>query len=146
MSDIKYSYYDHFIPFYDINLKDESPENLNEIGKILAPSRDLYECKKCSTHLAFLTPQPDKAMMNICTCGDIICYECSENHNEQGHIKKPKIIIALFIINHSKTIALIAIAIFALNAKKTKRMKSIQYSNMVILNQNKEKLKNLKIK
>ena len=89
LSDIKYSYYDHFIPFYDINLKDESPENLNEIGKILAPSRDLYECKKCSTHLAFLTPQPDKAMMNICTCGDIICYECSENHNEQGHIKKP---------------------------------------------------------
>ena len=89
LSDIKYSYYDHFIPFYDINLKDESPENLNEIGKILAPSRDLYVCKKCSTHLAFLTPQPDKAMMNICTCGDIICYECSENHNEQGHIKKP---------------------------------------------------------
>ena len=88
LSDIKYSYYDHFIPFYDINLKDESPENLNEIGKILAPSRDLYECKKCSTHLVYLTPQPDKTM-NICTCGDIICYECSENHNEQGHIKKP---------------------------------------------------------
>ena len=89
LSDIKYSYYDHFIPFYDINLKDDSLENLDKIRKILAPSRDLYECKKCSKHLAFFTPQPDKAMMNFCTCGDIICYECSENHNEQGHIKVP---------------------------------------------------------
>ena len=88
LSDIKYSYYDHFIPFYDINLKDNSKENLDKIRSILAPSRDLYECKKCSTHLVYLTPQPDKTM-NICTCGDIICYECSENHNEQGHIKKP---------------------------------------------------------
>ena len=89
LSDIKYSYYDNFIPFYDINLKDDSEKNLDKIRSILAPSRDLYECKKCSMHLAFLTPQPDKAMMNFCTCGDIICYECSENHNEQGHIKVP---------------------------------------------------------